>query len=135
MAMRNVVAMRMNPAAYARTLQDKVPISQIVGHYTELKSTGGNSNNYQCVCPFHDDTNPSMGVSDDKGLYHCFSCGVGGNVIKFVKEIDELSFTDAIKKVAELADVKLDAEFDAAVAKVHTPLSYSYVDKYIRVIR
>ena len=59
------------------------------------------------VCPFHDDTNPSMSVSPDKQIYKCFSCGASGNVFTFVKEIDNLEFIPAVKKAADIVGLKL----------------------------
>jgi DNA primase len=67
-------------------VRDTVTLSSVVEQYTELSKSG--SSGYMARCPFHDDKNPSMGVTDSKGLYHCFSCGASGDVIKFVMDIE-----------------------------------------------
>ena len=76
-------------------IHERVVLSQIVGEYVSLNPSSG-SGSYQCLCPFHNDkNNPSMGISDDKGLYNCLSCDAGGDAIKFVQEIEQLSFQEA----------------------------------------
>lgn len=75
-------------------------IVKIIGSYLTLVKKG---KNYMAVCPFHDDTNPSMVVSPEKKLFKCFVCGTGGNAITFVQKYEHISFTEAIKKVAELS--------------------------------
>ena len=60
-----------------------------VGEYVTLKKAGAN---YKGLCPFHDDKNPSMSVSPSKGIFKCFSCGKGGNVIQFIQEHEGLSY-------------------------------------------
>jgi len=60
--------------------------------------------NYVAVCPFHDDTNPSMSISQEKRMFKCFVCGTGGNCIVFVQKYLHISFGEALKKVAELID-------------------------------
>jgi len=103
----------------------QVPISEIASHYTELKPMGPGT--WQCVCPFHDDKNPSMGLSDDKGLYNCFSCGASGNTITFVKNMDDLSFVDAVRKVTltlitlTLITLTLSLTLTLTLPITHTP--------------
>ncbi len=88
-------------------IHEKVLLSQIVGEYVRISPSGGDS--YQCLCPFHNDkNNPSMGISDDKGLYNCFSCEAGGDAIKFVQEIEQSSFHEAVVKVIELSELNED---------------------------
>jgi len=69
-------------------------IVEVIGSYIPLEKKG---KNYFCVCPFHDDTNPSMSVSQEKQIYTCFSCGATGNVIKFVMEYEHITFPEALK--------------------------------------
>ena len=76
-------------------------IVKIVNSYLNLVKAG---KNYKAVCPFHDDTNPSLVVSPDKQLFKCFVCGTGGNAITFVQKYEHISFGEAVKKVAELSD-------------------------------
>ncbi len=73
-------------------------IVDIISSYLPLTQKG---KNYFGVCPFHDDTNPSMSVSEEKQIYKCFSCGAAGNVFTFVKDYENVSFIEAVKIVAE----------------------------------
>ena len=86
-------------------IKEKLVLSDIVSHYVDKLHTTG-THTHQCLCPFHDDqNNPSMAISDDKGLYHCFSCEAGGDIIKFVQEIESLTFPEAVVKVLEVANM------------------------------
>ncbi len=73
-------------------------IVDIISSYVPLTQKG---KNYFGVCPFHEDHSPSMSVSSEKQIYKCFSCGAAGNVFTFVKEIENISFIEAVKIVAE----------------------------------
>ena len=86
-------------------IHERVVLSQIVGEYVSLNPSSG-SGSYQCLCPFHNDkNNPSMGISDDKGLYNCFSCDAGGDAIKFVQELEQSTFQEAVVKVIDLSEL------------------------------
>lgn len=85
-------------------LKQRVDIVDIISHYVELKKSGSN---YVCVCPFHDDKNPSMSVNSIKGFYHCFACQSGGDVFKFVQDYERLDFSAAVEKVAQLSNFSL----------------------------
>ncbi len=76
-------------------------IVKVVGSYLTLIKQG---KNYKAVCPFHDDTNPSLVVSPEKQLFKCFVCGTGGNVFTFVQKYEHVSFGEAVKKVADICD-------------------------------
>ncbi len=82
----------------------KCDIVSVVNEYVPLKRKGVN---YQGLCPFHNEKTPSFSVSPSKQIYHCFGCGVGGNVFKFVMEIDHLTFPEAVAKLAKRAGVAL----------------------------
>ena len=79
-------------------VRDRARIDEIVRETVTLKAAGGGS--YKGLCPFHDERSPSFHVTPSKGLYHCFSCGEGGDVITFVRKIDALTFTEAVEKLA-----------------------------------
>ncbi len=85
-----------------------VDIVDLVSGYTDLKKSGQDS--FVGKCLFHDDNRPSMQVSRTKGIYKCFSCGAGGNSIKFVMEMENLSFRKAVEKL--IKDYKLDINID-----------------------
>lgn len=79
-------------------VRDRARIDEVVRETVTLKSAGGGS--YKGLCPFHDERTPSFHVTPSKNLYHCFSCGEGGDVITFVRKVDALSFTEAVEKLA-----------------------------------
>ena len=77
-------------------------------NWSPLKKSGSN---FSTLCPFHDDKSPSMSVSDEKGLYHCFTCKAGGNLITFVKEFKNLNSAEAIQEIASFFNIKLQKTF------------------------
>ncbi len=76
-------------------------IVKVVESYMPLIKAG---KNYKGVCPFHDDTNPSLVVSPEKQMFKCFVCGTGGNAITFVQKYEHISFGEALRKVADIVD-------------------------------
>ena len=86
-------------------IKDSLDIVDVISNYVSLTSRG---KNYFGVCPFHDDTNPSMSVSKEKQIYTCFSCGASGNVIKFIMDYENISFPEALKKCANMANIHID---------------------------
>lgn len=85
-------------------IKNKVNIVDVISSYINVIKKG---NNYVAICPFHNDSNPSMNISVDKQIYKCFSCGAGGNVFTFVSEYEKISFIDAVKKVAAFINYDL----------------------------
>ena len=79
-------------------------IVRIVGDYVKLRKAGAN---FMGLCPFHQEKTPSFAVHPVKQIFHCFGCGVGGDVFKFVMLIENLTFPEALRRVAERAGVKL----------------------------
>lgn len=84
---------------------DNSDIVEVIGEYINLKKKG---NDYKGLCPFHNDSNPSLSVSPQKKVFKCFSCNAAGNVISFVQRIENISFMDALKKVANKSGIKLN---------------------------
>ena len=82
-------------------------IVDIISSYVPLTPRG---KNYFGVCPFHEDTNPSMSVSEEKQIYKCFSCGAAGNVFTFVSEYNNVGFLDAVKIVAEKCGLSFNVQ-------------------------
>ena len=76
-------------------IRNSIDIVDVVSSYVSLTPRG---KNYFGVCPFHDDTNPSMSVTKDKQIYKCFSCGATGNVFNFIMDYENISFIEAVKK-------------------------------------
>ncbi len=83
---------------------EKLDIVQVVSKYVPLKKAG---RNYRALCPFHSEKTPSFHVSEEKQIFHCFGCGVGGNVINFLMRIENLTFVEAAMTAAEMAGVEL----------------------------
>ena len=86
-------------------IRNSVNIVDVISSYIPLTPKG---KNYFGVCPFHDDTNPSLSVSASKQIYKCFSCGATGTVFKFIMDYENISFKEAVKKVADLGGVQVN---------------------------
>ena len=82
-------------------------IVDVIGSYVRLKKRG---KNFLGLCPFHQEKTPSFNVSAEKQMYHCFGCGVGGNVFTFVMEHDKVSFIEAVRTLAQRAGIALPEE-------------------------
>ena len=89
-------------------VRERARIDEVVRETVTLKAAGGGS--YKGLCPFHDERTPSFHVTPAKNLYHCFSCGEGGDVITFVRKVDALSFTEAVEKLAAKYGIQLRYE-------------------------
>lgn len=88
-----------------QNLLSSVDVVTIVEKYVPLKKSGVN---FLGICPFHDDRHPSMSVNSAKGIFHCFSCGMGGNAIKFIQEYEKISYPQAIEKLADMVGFSLE---------------------------
>ena len=88
-------------------IRKKANIVDIIAKYIPLEKRG---KNYFAICPFHDDHNPSMSVSEEKQIYTCFVCGASGNVFNFVMKYENVSFVSAVKKVASFVGINLDVQ-------------------------
>src|SRR5260221_10815380 len=84
--------------SFADRVKQQADIVRVVGEYVRLKKSGAN---FTGLCPFHAEKSPSFAVHPTKQIYHCFGCGVGGDVFKFVMEMEKCAFPDAIRIVAE----------------------------------
>ena len=91
-------------------LQRKINISDVIRDYVPLVQRG---KNYFGICPFHDDHNPSMSVSNEKQMYKCFVCGAAGNVFNFVQNYEKISYYEAVKKVADKSGIIVDIDINA----------------------
>ncbi len=92
------------------SIQEVLTIADIVSvveDYIKLKQSG---RNFVGLCPFHKEKTPSFTVSREKGLFHCFGCGTGGNVVSFLMKYEKLSFVEAIEELAKKFGVKLEYE-------------------------
>lgn len=104
---------------YSEEIIDEVrqnnDVVDVVGQYVHLTRKG---RNYFGLCPFHNEKSPSFSVSPDRQIFHCFGCGVGGNVYTFLMKIEGIGFKEAVEQLAERANIQLPTlENSADVAK------------------
>ena len=93
-------------------VKSRVNIADVVGEYVALKSASVGS--LKGLCPFHDEKSPSFNVRPVQGFYHCFGCGEGGDVYKFLQQLESISFTEAVEKLAARIGFELTYEDGAA---------------------
>lgn len=86
-------------------LIEQTDIVDVVSRYVNLKRSG---RNFVGICPFHDDKNPSMNVSPERNMYHCFACKAGGDAINFIQEYEKLNFPEAVEKLASMQNFTLE---------------------------
>ena len=103
-----MVSQRRIPTDVIDQIRSDVNILNIVGQYVQLHRSGSN---WFGLCPFHTEKTGSFSVNEPKQFFHCFSCGRGGNVFKFLMEIEDLTFPEAVYRTAELAGIELDAKY------------------------
>ena len=94
-----------NPGDFAYTLKQQADIVRIVGDYIKLKKAG--AQNYSGLCPFHGEKTPSFSVHATRQFFHCFGCGVSGDVFTFVQKIENITFPEAVRLVAQKLNVPL----------------------------
>ncbi|MCT4643177.1 MAG: DNA primase [Bacteriovoracaceae bacterium] len=91
----------------AKEIVKSTPISGIINFYHPITKRGAN---FEGVCPFHSDTKPSLKINDQKGIYKCFACGAAGDSIKFVQDLRNITFVEAIKDIAEKIGVAVEED-------------------------
>jgi DNA primase len=99
-----VASMALFPQRFIDDLKQQADIVVVIQDYVSLKKTGAN---YKGLCPFHGEKTPSFQVNRDKGFFHCFGCGVGGDVLKFLELHEKIGFADAVKLLAQRFGVAL----------------------------
>jgi len=102
-------------------VRNSASITEVIGHYIPLVKKG---KGFTALCPFHDDHDPSLSISDDKQIYKCFVCGSGGNVFNFVMNFKKVSFPEAVKEVADVIGKPLTIDI------VQTPKKIDKNQKY-----
>ncbi len=90
--------------SFADRVKQQADIVRVIGEYVRLKKSG---QNFMGLCPFHSEKTPSFAVHPVKQIYHCFGCGVGGDVFKFVMELDKSTFPEAVRSVAEKCGIPI----------------------------
>ena len=106
--------MRINER-FIQELQDKIDIEQVISSHINLKRRG---KNLVGLCPFHNEKTPSFTVYPESRSFYCFGCGAGGDVISFVRRMDNLDYVEAVKAVAQMAGVPMPEDgYDDTLAK------------------
>src|SRR3712207_1350367 len=101
-------------------VRDAVDFIELVGARTELRRAG--VRRYTGLCPFHEERSPSFGIDPVEKLYHCFGCGAGGDVFKFVMETESVGFGEALELLADRYNVQLErTEEDPQAAPRRAP--------------
>ncbi len=95
--------------SFAEKVKQQADIVRVVGEYVQLKKAG---QNFRGLCPFHSEKTPSFNVHPVRQIYHCFGCGQGGDVFKFVMEMEKCPFPDAIRIVAEKCGIAIPRQKD-----------------------
>jgi DNA primase len=90
--------------SFAEKVKQQADIVRVIGEYVRLKKSG---QSFTGLCPFHQEKTPSFNVHPVRQIYHCFGCGVGGDVFKFVMEMDKIAFPEAIRTVAEKCGIAI----------------------------
>ena len=94
-----------NPGDFAYTVKQQADIVRIIGDYIKLKKAG--AQNYSGLCPFHGEKTPSFSVHATRQFYHCFGCGVSGDVFSFVQKIENITFPESVRLVAQKLGIPL----------------------------
>src|SRR3982750_2653857 len=99
------------PQQFIDDLRLQINILQVVQEYVPLKKMGAT---WKGLCPFHSEKTPSFHVNPEKGFFHCFGCGVGGNVFKFLELHEKIGFPDAVRMLAQKVGMTLPEQSDGS---------------------
>ena len=95
----------MIPQHVIEQVRDRTDVTELVGQYVDLKRAG---TNYKGLCPFHQERTPSFIVSPERQTFHCFGCGKGGNVFRFLMEMDGVTFPEAVRALADKVGIQVE---------------------------
>lgn len=95
------------PDETIQTIRDKVDLVELIGRFVALRQAG---RNFKGLCPFHDEKTPSFNVNPDRGIFHCFGCGAGGNAFGFLMRHENLTFPEAARELARQTGVEIRDE-------------------------
>ncbi len=95
-------------------MKQQADIVRVIGEYVRLKKSG---QNFMGLCPFHSEKSPSFAVHPVKQIYHCFGCGVGGDVFKFIMEVEKCAFPEAVRSVAEKCGIPIPKQRSRTAAE------------------
>ena len=85
-------------------IKQKIDVADLIASYIPIKRAG---RNFKANCPFHNEKSPSFVISPERQIWHCFGCAKGGDIFTFVEEYERMDFSEALKLLAERADIKL----------------------------
>ncbi len=123
--------MIMIPKDIIEKIKEKNDIVEVISEYVNLQKVGSN---YRGLCPFHLETSPSFYVSPTKNIYHCFGCGASGDVIKFVQQIENISYTEAIKKLGERVGITVNFTEEDETRNLYYSFYKQLHQEYIAVL-
>src|SRR5487761_1942439 len=121
---------------FVEQLKSSIDIVKVVGEYVRLKRLGA-TGRYVGLCPFHQEKTGSFNVNQTRQFYKCFGCGVGGDVLKFVMEIEGYTFPEALKTLAERHGIPMpkradysdaDSKLRAAIFEIHAIAAQMYLE-------
>jgi DNA primase len=98
-----------------KEIRERASILEVVSDFVSLKKSG---KNYLGLCPFHAERTPSFTVNEEKGIFHCFGCGAGGNVFNFLMRLNNSSFPEAVKTLAQRYGISLPMRELSAAEKI-----------------
>ena len=98
-----------------QVVKERTDLVQLASQYLTLKKAG--ADRMVGLCPFHQEKTPSFGISPSKQLYYCHGCGAGGDAIRFIRELEHLSYVEAVERLAQQAGVHLRYEGDSPEAR------------------
>ena len=116
------------PKSFIDQVLDQTDIVDVIGRRLPLNKKGSN---YWGVCPFHDDHDPSMAVNQDKQFYYCFVCQASGNSINFLREYENLDFTDAVETLA--SSLGLEIPYEKTSVNLADQNDYLILDDAVKV--
>ena len=116
-------------------IKSTIKLSEIIGKNISLKRR--DKSNYIALCPFHKEKTPSFNISDDKGFFHCFGCGKNGDVFSYVMEMENISFFDALKNLADQAGINYNNDSFSQNSKLKNQLNLlkRICDSYVQNLK
>ena len=116
---------------FLEELRSKNEISEVIGAYVNLKRAG---RLYKGLCPFHGEKTPSFTVYPDTQSFYCFGCGVGGDVVSFIRKAENLDYTEAVKLLADRSGMAMpDSGYDDSMLKRRTSSFHNLLTRKMRM--
>ncbi|HCO70116.1 MAG TPA: DNA primase, partial [Mesotoga infera] len=113
-------------------IKKSINIVEFIGRYVNLQKAGSS---YRGLCPFHSDNDPSFYVHPQRGFFHCFGCGEKGDIITFYQKIENLSFSEAVKRLADYAGIPIEVDTAESEYDRYTAILSRLAGIYYRELR